>query len=103
MYLKVLIKALESRDKMKKEHRELLDSFWGTDLFAELRQDNCVGYEFTYKTDDVNKLVDITIDMYIEEEFTIKDLINELKQHKDIQDYIINSIQFNTHLQMIEK
>ena len=41
--------------------------------------------------------------MYIEEEFTIKDLIDELKQHKDIQDYIINSIQFNTHLQMIEK
>ena len=57
MYLKVLIKALESRDKMKKEHKELLDSFWGTDLFAELIQDNCVGYEFTYKTDDVNKFV----------------------------------------------
>lgn len=88
---------------MKKEHKTLLDSFWNGDLLADLRQNNCVGYEFTYKTDDVNKLVDITIDMYIEEEFTIKDLIDELKQHKDIQDYIINSIQFNTHLKMIEK
>lgn len=88
---------------MRKEHKELLDSFWGTDLFAELRQDNCIGFEFTFRTDDINKLVNITIDVYVEEEFTIKDLINELKQHKDLQEYTINNITFNTHLEMIEK
>ncbi len=88
---------------MRKEHKTLLDSFWNGDLFADLRQDNCIGYELTYKTDDVNKLVNITIDVYVEEEFTINDLITELKQHKDLQEYTINNITFNTHLKMIEK
>lgn len=80
---------------MKKEHKELLDSFWGTDLFAELRQNNCIGYEFTFRTNDLEKSVDVIIDVYHEEEFTIKDLITELKQHKDIQDYTISNITFN--------
>lgn len=80
---------------MRKEHKELLDSFWGTDLLAELRQDNCIGYEFTFKTNDLNKTINISIDIYNKEKLTIKDLTSELKKHKDIQDYAINNITFN--------
>lgn len=87
---------------MKKEHKELLDSFWGIDLFAELREENYIGYKFTYKTDNMKKLVNITIDVYTKD-FTIKDLITELKQHKDLQNYTINTIKLHPHWKTIEK
>ena len=84
---------------MKKELKELTDSFWNTNLLEELtNNDDNTGYTFDYYIDDKTKTVIITIDI-CNEELTIKDLVNALKDktNKDIKDYTITNIIFNTN------
>jgi hypothetical protein len=96
MYLKVLIKALESRDKMKKELKALTDSFWKSNLLEDLTSDDDIGYSFDYYIDDIVKTVIIIIDI-CNETITLQDLINALKEktNKDIKDNTISNIIFN--------
>lgn len=50
--------------------------------------------DFTYDIDHKLEMVSITITLYIEESFTIKDLIMDLSQHPEIFHYDIADIKF---------